>query len=261
MGRIHRPVRRRRLGGVARPRQRLHRVHPLQGRAAGQCRRSAVRHRSPGRSRSSSQSAQAQYDEGVARLNLANRQLERTNKLRKSDFAAVTELDERVNEAASRQGGRGAGAGGDEFRQAESRIHACNGADQRPHQPASVGVGNLITGGSNGNTTVLTIDRLARSDLSRIRHERERNSSPISAPMWPARCNRRAPPPCPSAATCSTSRNWSLKGNLNFVDNQVDRAAGTIRARAVFANPNAFITPGQFGRIRIPGLGALQGRS
>src|SRR5262245_64137402 len=47
------------------------------------------------------ESAQAQYDEAVARLNLASRQLERTSKLRQSDFAAVTELDERVNEAAA----------------------------------------------------------------------------------------------------------------------------------------------------------------
>ena len=45
---------------------------------------------------------------------------------------------------------------------------------------------------------------------------------------------------------------WPRKGQLDFVDNQVDRGAGTIRARAVFANPDLFITPGQFGRIRIP---------
>jgi len=40
---------------------------------------------------------------------------------------------------------------------------------------------------------------------------------------------------------------------MNFIDNQVDRSAGTIRARAVFANPDLLLTPGQFGRIRIPG--------
>jgi RND family efflux transporter MFP subunit len=40
---------------------------------------------------------------------------------------------------------------------------------------------------------------------------------------------------------------------LNFVDNQVDRGAGTIRVRAEFRNPDFFLTPGQFGRIRIPG--------
>ena len=46
---------------------------------------------------------------------------------------------------------------------------------------------------------------------------------------------------------------WSLKGEMDFVNNEVDRTAGTIRARAIFPNPGRIITPGQFGRIRIPG--------
>src|SRR5690606_24776844 len=50
-------------------------------------------------------------------------------------------------------------------------------------------------------------------------------------------------------------RNWAHKreGRLNFVDNQVDRGAGTIRVRAVFPNRELLITPGQFGRLRLPG--------
>jgi RND family efflux transporter MFP subunit len=40
---------------------------------------------------------------------------------------------------------------------------------------------------------------------------------------------------------------------LNFVDNKVDRSSGTIRVRAEFPNPKQLLTPGEFGRIRIPG--------
>lgn len=43
------------------------------------------------------------------------------------------------------------------------------------------------------------------------------------------------------------------KGTLNFVDNQVDPTTGTIRARAVFANPDGRYTPGLFARIRLVG--------
>lgn len=43
------------------------------------------------------------------------------------------------------------------------------------------------------------------------------------------------------------------KGALNFVDNQVDPTTGTIRARAVFANPDGRYTPGLFARIRLVG--------
>jgi multidrug efflux system membrane fusion protein len=43
------------------------------------------------------------------------------------------------------------------------------------------------------------------------------------------------------------------QGSLNFVDNRVDPTTGTIRARAVFANPEGRFTPGLFARIRLVG--------
>jgi RND family efflux transporter MFP subunit len=46
---------------------------------------------------------------------------------------------------------------------------------------------------------------------------------------------------------------WHREGRMNFVDNVVDEAAGTVRARAEFLNPDFLIQPGQFGTIRIPG--------
>ena len=45
-------------------------------------------------------------------------------------------------------------------------------------------------------------------------------------------------------------KDWPLKGAIDFVDNQYDRSSGTIRVRAAFPNPDLFITPGQFGRVR-----------
>jgi RND family efflux transporter MFP subunit len=46
---------------------------------------------------------------------------------------------------------------------------------------------------------------------------------------------------------------WPRAGRMNFVDNVVDRSAGTVRARAIVANPDYFLAPGQFGIVRIPG--------
>jgi multidrug efflux pump subunit AcrA (membrane-fusion protein) len=40
---------------------------------------------------------------------------------------------------------------------------------------------------------------------------------------------------------------------MDFVDNVIDRSSGTIRGRAVLANPNGLFTPGMFGRVRVPG--------
>jgi 16S rRNA (uracil1498-N3)-methyltransferase len=47
--------------------------------------------------------------------------------------------------------------------------------------------------------------------------------------------------------------NWSHKGTLEFLDNQVDETSGTIRARATFPNASGIFTAGQFGHIRVPG--------
>ena len=40
-------------------------------------------------------------------------------------------------------------------------------------------------------------------------------------------------------------------GRLDFVDNAISRSTGTIRARAVFANPDRTFTPGMFARLQM----------
>jgi RND family efflux transporter MFP subunit len=47
-------------------------------------------------------------------------------------------------------------------------------------------------------------------------------------------------------------------GRMQFVDNALDPQTGTIRAHAVVANPNHFLTPGMFGRARLLGSGTYK---
>ncbi len=44
---------------------------------------------------------------------------------------------------------------------------------------------------------------------------------------------------------------YRWKGQLDFTDNGLDPRSGTIRARARFANPEMFLTPGMFGNMRL----------
>jgi RND family efflux transporter MFP subunit len=46
-----------------------------------------------------------------------------------------------------------------------------------------------------------------------------------------------------------TDYRW--KGRVDFLDNALDRSSGTIRLRAVVANPEGFISPGMFGQLRL----------
>jgi RND family efflux transporter MFP subunit len=48
------------------------------------------------------------------------------------------------------------------------------------------------------------------------------------------------------------------KGKIDFVDNQLNAASGTIRARCTFPNPDKLMSPGFFARVRIPGTGEYQ---
>jgi RND family efflux transporter MFP subunit len=44
---------------------------------------------------------------------------------------------------------------------------------------------------------------------------------------------------------------FSHEGKMDFVDNAIDRSFGSIRVRAVFANPNSTFTPGMFARVAV----------
>lgn len=46
-----------------------------------------------------------------------------------------------------------------------------------------------------------------------------------------------------------TDYRW--KGRIDFTDNGLDPKSGTIRGRAVLANPGLFLTPGMFGNMRL----------
>ena len=44
---------------------------------------------------------------------------------------------------------------------------------------------------------------------------------------------------------------YRFKGRMDFLDNEVDRSSGTIRARAIVPNPGGFLSPGVFGQLRL----------
>jgi len=53
--------------------------------------------------------------------------------------------------------------------------------------------------------------------------------------------------------------NYSVHGQMNFVDNILDANSGTIRGRASVPNPQYVLTPGMFGHMRLLGSGAYTG--
>ena len=114
-----------------------------------------------------------------------------------------------------------------------------------------VSVGNLVTGGTSGTTTLLativsmdpirfefTFDeaaylryqRLAKGGTDPAGHE---GSTPVKIKLI-------------------DEQNFAHEGQMDFVDNAIDRATGTIRGRAQFGNPDGLFTPGMFANIQVP---------
>jgi RND family efflux transporter MFP subunit len=63
----------------------------------------------------------------------------------------------------------------------------------------------------------------------------------------------------PIRMALATDQEFPREGKMNFLDNQIDPTTGTIRARAVFRNPDLSLTPGLFVRLRLPGTASYRG--
>ncbi len=115
-----------------------------------------------------------------------------------------------------------------------------------------VSPGNLVTGGTSGNTTLLATIvstdpiyfEFTFDEASFLRYERmAKNGNDVASRGAGVQV----------ALKLIDEREFDHQGRMDFVDNVIDRSTGTIRGRAVFANPNNIFTPGMFARVRVPG--------
>ena len=114
-----------------------------------------------------------------------------------------------------------------------------------------VDAGNLITGGQNGAsllTNIISIDPISfvfeASEADYIRYSRLMQNGGRPS----GRDN-----PNPVLVRLADETDWKRKGQMEFMDNQLNPRSGTIRGRAIFDNKDQFLTPGTFGRMRLFG--------
>jgi RND family efflux transporter MFP subunit len=115
-----------------------------------------------------------------------------------------------------------------------------------------VSPGNLVTGGTAGNTTLLATIvstdpiyfEFTFDEASFLRYERmSKTGNDIASRGGGVQV----------ALKLIDENDFDHAGYMDFIDNVIDRSTGTIRGRAVFANPNNIFTPGMFARVRVPG--------
>ncbi|MDQ0455643.1 efflux RND transporter periplasmic adaptor subunit [Rhizobium paknamense] len=109
-----------------------------------------------------------------------------------------------------------------------------------------VTAGNLVAAGSTSQplTTLVSIDPIyANFDVSEDLLLR-------TLALLPAKDGRAAIDRIPVEITPQDG-SAPVEGRMQLIDNEVNTASGTIKVRAVFANPEGRLMPGQFVRIRM----------
>jgi RND family efflux transporter MFP subunit len=114
-----------------------------------------------------------------------------------------------------------------------------------------VSVGNLVTGGTSGSTTLLaTVTstdpirfEFTFDEASYLRYLRIVGTRGADA------ANRGMN--VPVRLKLIDESGFTHEGKIDFIDNVIDSSTGTIRGRAQFANADGTFTPGMFGRIEV----------
>ena len=180
--------------------------------------------------------ASAEYD-------LAKKQYERAQALKKSSYISLDAIDQRFQEMQTANARLDEAKLNLEFTKVTSPI---SGKISRYF----VSVGNLIRMDETILTRVVSFDPIhfyfeaSQSDL--LKNIRLDKSGKL-----PSSDNH----PNKISIKLQDETTFSHEGTMDFIDNLVDRGTGTILGRAVIPNPEGVIYPGLFGRARLAGSG------
>jgi RND family efflux transporter MFP subunit len=111
-----------------------------------------------------------------------------------------------------------------------------------------VSVGNLISGsraGTSPTTLLATIVStesiylnfdMSEADYMQFLRSRQKQGGPLAKKV---------------EVSLADERDFTHQGTLDFIDNGLNRASGTIHARATVSNSDLLLTPGGFARVRV----------
>jgi membrane fusion protein, multidrug efflux system len=126
---------------------------------------------------------------------------------------------------------------------------------------AIVTEGNLVSSGPGEATLLTTV--VSRDPVYAYFDADEqiflKYSAQTAGPKGSALRNSTRGSALPIRMALANDEGFPRVGHLDFLDNQLDGATGTIRARAVFRNTDGQLTPGLFVRLRLAGTTSYRG--
>ncbi len=192
--------------------------------------------------------AEAAVTSSQVRLNFAKNDLERAEQLRLTGNIADQVLDQRrqIYLVAKAELDRAEGA----LRQARLDLEFTEIRSPLPGRISRklVSVGNLI----NANETILT-NVVALDPIHFYFDVDERSFLAYSHQLQGGTRTSVEGVKNEVVLRLTTEKEGNRVGELDFVDNRLDPASGTIRARARFPNKDLYLVPGLFGRVTVGG--------
>jgi multidrug efflux system membrane fusion protein len=195
-------------------------------------------------------SAKANAARAQSRVELARTELARSERLIKEQATSQGELDQRrveLQQALADLAGAKAAVSQAElnvgFSQIRSPIDGRVGA-------ALVKPGNLLSPGTSLLATVVSMDPIHVSFDGDEQVYLKYQGMAQNGQRASSRDARN-----PVQVGLSNEDGFPHQGEMVFVDNQLDPATGTIRAKAELRNPDGVLTPGLFARVRLLGSG------
>jgi RND family efflux transporter MFP subunit len=203
------------------------------------------------------QRAEAVLAQVKTNAELANIEAKNATKLRQGQVISAEEAERRLKSAAGEQSA---------VRAAEAMVSAAK-LDLEFTQirapisgrisDARVTEGNLVTGGTEDATLLTTIVALDPiycdievDERSALKYREMHKSGERESALFVK---------IPAEMALVNQEGWPHRGEIDFVDNEINPTTGTIHARAVFPNKDRLMSPGFFAKVRIPGSGEYDG--
>jgi len=192
--------------------------------------------------------ATAQLDVASARLELADRQLDRAKDLEQSNAGSVENVDQRTSDQrAARASVEDAKA---RIRDAQFDLDHCRIPAPFTGRMGThlVSVGNLIAGSRTATSPTTLLATLV--SLDPIYFDFDMSESDFLA-YSKYRGHLKGGHVQKVEVALGDDNQYARSGVFDFLDNILDRSSGTIHARATVANSNLVLTPGLFARVRV----------
>ena len=194
-------------------------------------------------------SAQAQLAQAQAQLTLARTEFARAEGLLASQAVSQAEVDSKRGAVAQAQAAVSAANAAIRARQLDVEFTRVTAPIAGRVSDRRVDPGNLVGGGSSAGDVLTTVVSASPiyfvfdgSEALALKYQRDARTGGAA----------------PIRIRLQDETSYDRVGTLDFTDNAIDPASGTIRLRAVVPNADGFLKPGMFGQAQLAGADAYQ---